>query len=62
MIEKEQIKVYVCFEGGKTVCICKRPGKMCDSKTCLKDVVERDQYRDIEKLAKQDKYGHCNVE
>lgn len=62
MIEKEKIKVYVCFEDGRTICICKRPGKMCDCKTCLKEVVERDQYRDLDKLATQDKFGNNNVE
>ena len=52
----EYIPVYVDYEEGKTVCICKRTKKMCDKK-CTPEIVERDKYRGWEDTFDVDKYG-----
>ena len=52
----EHIKVFVDFENGKTVCICRRENKRCPKK-CTPDIVERDKYRGWERLFCVDKYG-----
>ena len=44
MKKNELIKVYIDYQDGKTVCICKRSNKGCD-KHCQKDIVERDKFR-----------------
>ena len=44
MKKSELIKVYIDYQDGKTVCICKRSNKGCD-KHCQKDIVERDKFR-----------------
>ena len=43
MEKKERIKVYICIQDGKTVCICKRGKKGCNKK-CEPDVVIRDKF------------------
>lgn len=42
METKEKIKVFIDFQNGKTVCICKRSRKRC-GKNCSPEVVERDK-------------------
>ncbi|MBR5620754.1 MAG: hypothetical protein IKW76_13555 [Clostridia bacterium] len=59
MKEKELIPVFVRAENGKTTCICKQGNKKCDSVDCERDMVERDAYRDVKKLFRQDRYGKC---
>lgn len=56
---KEQIPVFVCMKQGKVACICKQGKKLCDNPDCTRDLVERDAYRDAEKLFYQDRYGKC---
>lgn len=56
----ERIKVYVDYEGGKTVCICRRDNKRCD-KPCTPDVVERDKYRGWKDTFRVDKYGKSYI-
>ena len=56
---KEQIPVFVHMKNGQTTCICKQGNKKCDRVDCERDMVERDAYRDVEKLFKQDRYGKC---
>lgn len=55
----EYINVHIRFEGGKTLCICKKSCKMC-SRPCPEDVVEWDRYRDWEETYKTDRYGRRN--
>lgn len=43
METKEKIKVFIDFQNGKTVCICKRSRKRC-GKNCSPEVVERDKF------------------
>lgn len=56
MENKEKIKVYIDWQDGKTVCICKRSKKMC-GKNCDPDVVERDKFYGWEKTFQQNRYG-----
>ena len=56
----ERIKVYIDYENGRTVCICRRENKRCD-KQCTPDVVERDKYRDWQKTFAQDRYGKSKI-
>lgn len=56
MGNKEKIKVYIDWQDGKTVCICKRSKKMCNKK-CEPDVVERDKFYGWEETFKQNRYG-----
>ena len=56
MNENEVLNVYIDWRDGKTHCICLREKKRC-KKSCSKDVVERDKYRDWEKTFKQDQFG-----
>lgn len=56
MQSKETIKVYIDYQDGKTVCICKRSKKMC-GKYCVKDVVERDKFRGWIDTFKVNRYG-----
>ena len=56
MNENEVLKVFIDWKDGKTRCICLRSKKRCRKK-CLKDVVERDKYRDWEQTFKQDQFG-----
>lgn len=56
METKEKIKVYIDFQDGKTVCICKRSRKGCNKK-CEPDVVERDKFYGWEKIFRQNRYG-----
>lgn len=57
MDEKEKIKVWIDFKDGKTVCICKRDRKKCNSKRCVRDVVERDRFYGWEETFRQNRYG-----
>ena len=50
MKDKELIPVFVRIENGKTTCICKQGNKKCDRVDCERDMVERDAYRDVEKM------------
>ena len=52
----EHIKVFINFQDGMTVCICKRSNKMCNKK-CTPEIVERDMYRGWEDTFKVNKYG-----
>lgn len=54
---KERIKVFIKFDKGKTVCICKRNKKRCNEQ-CEPDVVERDKYEGWESCFHRDKYGN----
>lgn len=56
METKEKIEVYIDFEDGKTVCICKRTRKGCN-RFCEKAVVERDKYEGWKELFHQNRYG-----
>jgi len=56
METKENIKVYVNIQDGKTVCICKRNRKGCN-KHCEPDIVVRDKYAGWEDTFCQNKYG-----
>ncbi len=56
MDEKEKIKVFIRFEKGRTVCICKRDRKGCGL-GCLPEVVERDRFAGWEDTFQQDRYG-----
>lgn len=56
MENKEKIKVYIDWQNGKTVCICKRSKKKCNKK-CEPDVVERDKFYGWEETFKQNRYG-----
>lgn len=56
MDDKELIKVFIDFENGKTVCICKRSRRGCGKK-CHPDVVERDKFRGWQETFKQNRYG-----
>lgn len=54
----EYIKVFIKYQEGRTVCICKRDKKRCSSgKECYPDVVERDKYRGWQDTFRQDRYG-----
>ena len=58
MIETvELIAVFMDIRKGKTVCICPANKKRCGRKDCIKDVVERDKYRDWEKTMNRNRYG-----
>ena len=59
MKDKELIPVFVRIEDGKTTCICKQGRRKCDRADCERDMVERDAYRDVEKLFRQNRYGKC---
>ncbi len=52
---KEQIPVFVCIKQGKVACICKQGKKLCDNPDCTRDLVERDAFRDAEKLFYRDR-------
>lgn len=56
METKERIKVFIDFEDGKAVCICKRSRKRCNKK-CEPDIVERDKFEGWQKVFHQNKYG-----
>lgn len=56
MKQKETIKVFIDYQDGKTVCICKRSKKGC-KKNCLPEIVERDKYRGWRRTFHVDKYG-----
>ncbi len=58
MKQREKIKVFIDFKDGRTVCICARSRKGCESKTCHKDIVERDKFRGWQQTAKVDRYGN----
>ena len=56
----EYIKVFVRYENGKTICICKRESKRC-SRKCTPEIVERDKYRNWKDTFYQDKYGKSKL-
>lgn len=56
MEQVERIKVFIKFEKGKTVCICKRDNKRCNS-DCSPDIVERSKFEGWESTMKRNKYG-----
>ena len=56
----EYIRVLVRYEGGKTVCICRRGNKPpgCGRTTgCSPEVVLRDKYRGWRRCLNVNKYG-----
>ncbi len=59
MQKREKIKVYIDYQDGQTVCICKRSRKGCN-KNCHKDIVERDKYRGWRQTFNVNKYGKSN--
>lgn len=52
----EKIPVHILTVKGKTVCICHVDAKGCGKK-CPKDLVERDKFRDWEKVMARNRYG-----
>lgn len=56
METKEKIKVFIDFQNGKTVCICKRSRKRC-GKNCSPEVVERDKFTEWERTFHRDRFG-----
>ncbi len=56
MQEKEKIKVFIDYQDGKTVCICKRDRKRC-GKACQKEVVERDRFAEWQSTMRRNRYG-----
>ncbi len=56
MDEKEKIKVFIRFEKGRTVCICKRDRKRC-GRSCSPEVVERDRFAEWDDTFQRDHYG-----
>ena len=56
MKEKEEIKVFIRTEHGKTVCVCPRNSKRC-LKKCYPEVVMRDKFDGWEKTFHRDRYG-----
>lgn len=59
MQKREKIKVFIDYQNGQTVCICKRSHKVCN-KHCIPDVVERDKYRGWRQTFNVNKYGKSN--
>lgn len=52
----EKIPVYIDTRKGKTACICHANAKGCN-KPCARDTVERDKFREWEKVMRINKYG-----
>jgi hypothetical protein len=52
----ELIAVFIDYRNGKTVCICPANKKRC-GKNCVRDIVERDKYRDWEKTMNRSRFG-----
>jgi len=52
----EKIPVFIDIVNGKTVCICSAKAKKC-RKQCQRDIVERDKFRDLEKVMRRNRYG-----
>lgn len=52
----EKIPVYIDIKKGRTVCICHAKAKRC-KKPCTLDAVDRDKFREWEKVMKRDRYG-----
>ena len=59
MQTKEIIEVFIDCRKGRTVCICKKEKKMC-RKHCELTTVERDKFKDLELVRRQNKYGRCD--
>lgn len=57
MQEQELVKVFVRVVDGKTICICHRRHKKCDSKECTEDEVTRDRFRGWKDTMKRDRFG-----
>ena len=57
MEQKEKIKVFILFDGGKTSCICSRSRRKCNNPECKPDVVLRDKFYGWRDTMSQDKYG-----
>lgn len=56
MNPKEEIKVYVRIENGKTICICHADDKGCEGR-CMRDVVVRDKFSGWEDTFRRNRYG-----
>ena len=56
METKEKISVFIDIVHGKTVCICAASAKGC-RKQCQRDIVERDKFRDLDKVMRRNRYG-----
>nr|DAQ79823.1 MAG TPA: hypothetical protein [Caudoviricetes sp.] len=56
METREKIPVFILTHKGKTVCICHAKSKGC-GKPCPRDTVERDKFRDWEKVMQRNRYG-----
>ncbi len=52
----EKIPVFIDIVNGKTVCICSASAKKC-RKHCQRDTVERDKFREWEKVMRRNRYG-----
>ena len=56
METKEKIAVFIDIVKGKTVCICVASAKGC-RKQCQRDIVERDKFREWDKVMHRNRYG-----
>lgn len=61
MATTEEIPVFVCYEKGKTTCICHRDHKGCN-RNCEKDIVSRDKFRDWRKTMNRDRFGKDDLD
>lgn len=52
MEKRKRIKVFVRVRQGDIVCICLRSHRLCNDATCLRDVVEYDQYQHLRECFK----------
>lgn len=57
MEQMERVPVYIRTEKGRTVCLCHAGQKRCGNKSCERDTVTRDKFRDWYKTMKRDIYG-----
>lgn len=55
-MQYEKIRVYICFEHGRTVCICHRRRKGC-GRRCTEDTVLRDRFEGWEESMNLSRYG-----
>ena len=53
----EMIAVFIDVHKGKTVCICPANKKRC-KKPCVRDIVERDKFREWEKTMNRNRFGN----
>lgn len=61
MKDRERLKVFIRYEGGKVVCMCLRQNRKCD-KHCERETVLRDRYYGWKSTFKQDKFGKSKLD